>query len=394
MKKSIWLLSGLFVLFTANIIYANERYALVIGESQYKIPSYYLPNPVNDASDMKKTLEGMGFKVDYLPNATLAQIEAATMRLKNNLSRSADAYGFFFYSGHGVQSGGENYLIPSDAELKDESELESKAFKVQTMLSLLEEAKNELNIIVLDACRDNPLPKKRALGQARGLSVVSNQPGGSIIVYATKANETASDGTGRNGLFTSQLLKNLNAKIEVQEVFHRTGADVLAVSGGVQNPAVYNQYFGKAYLNGNDGNNAAYPPSVAPPPAASHSANTEKTFSQDELGGVWSGTVEYASGGVKYRDKYTIAFYDDGTCTVTIKAQDGGTQSGDGFWSAEAGVFNLDCDFYDAAIARLKTIKWVSMYALQNNNRRLRINIKPAPDYSGVVGITLNKGTK
>ena len=111
----------------------------------------------------------------------------------------------------------------------------------------LNDAGNELNIVVLDACRDFPAVWSRSAN--RGLSVLTNQPTDSIIVYATSAGSTAADGTGRNELFTSQLLKNLaTTDLEVSEVFRRTGADVSQVSNRQQIPAVYNQFFGIAYL--------------------------------------------------------------------------------------------------------------------------------------------------
>jgi hypothetical protein len=115
-------------------------------------------------------------------------------------------------------------------------------------LGELNDAHNELNVVVLDACRDNPFGWARSGN--RGLSVIANQPADSIIVYATSAGSVASDGIGRNGLFTSHLLNNLMIPgLEVKEVFNRTGADVAQASGRQQIPAVYNQFFGNAYLD-------------------------------------------------------------------------------------------------------------------------------------------------
>jgi formylglycine-generating enzyme required for sulfatase activity len=132
------------------------------------------------------------------------------------------------------------------------------------MLDEINRAGNKLNIVVLDACRDNPFGWSRS--GSRGLQVVSNQPADSIIVYATSAGSIASDGQGRNGLFTSQLLKNLqNPSLEVNEVFRLTGGDVARVSGGSQRPAVYNQFYGVAYLGSRP---SAPQPLVQPQPAA------------------------------------------------------------------------------------------------------------------------------
>ena len=223
-----------------------RKHALVIGNGNYTGLTR-LANPVNDADDMAGALQSLGFSVEKLINANLDQMDSAIMRLKDHLSESSNSYGFFFYAGHGVQSGGENYLVPVDANIPRESFLRSRSLSVQTMLDELNDAGNSLNVVVLDACRDNPFGWGRSTN--RGLVVVNYQPADSIIVYASSAGQIAGDGTGRNGLFTSQLLPNLLIPgIEVAEVFRRTGADVAEISARQQIPAVYNQFFGTAYL--------------------------------------------------------------------------------------------------------------------------------------------------
>jgi uncharacterized caspase-like protein len=104
---------------------------------------------------MNETLRSLGFQVDLLLNSSLDQMEDAVVRLKNRLSVNANSYGFFFYAGHGVQSGGDNYLIPVNADIKAESFLRSKALQMQAVLDELNQAGNALNIVVLDACRGN-----------------------------------------------------------------------------------------------------------------------------------------------------------------------------------------------------------------------------------------------
>jgi hypothetical protein len=243
---------------------AGEKYALVIGNGNYKGITP-LNNPENDAADMKTALESLGWTVDMVRNGTLDQMENAVLRLKDRLGSSSNAYGFFFYAGHGVQSGGENYLIPVDANIQSENLLRQRAMPVQFMLDELNGAGNALNIVVLDACRDNPFGWSRS--GSRGLSVVSRQPADSIIVYATSAGSTAQDGTGRNGLFTGHLLNNLkNPDLSIREIFDRTGADVQQDSDRAQVPAIYSQFFGMAYL----GSQPVRPSSVpqpAPTPA-------------------------------------------------------------------------------------------------------------------------------
>jgi formylglycine-generating enzyme required for sulfatase activity len=225
---------------------AQEKYALVIGNGAYTTVSK-LKNPVNDANDMKGALEGLGFQVALLTNAGRVDMEDAVERFKRKLEGSSGAYGFLFYAGHGVQSNGENYLIPVDADIRSEAYLPDRAVSVQAVLNELNAAGNALNVIVLDACRDNPFSWNRS--GTRGLRAVGSQPADSILVYATSAGSTAADGEGRNGLFTEQLLKNLKTPgLEVYDMFRRTSGDVIAASEGEQRPALYSQFFGTAYL--------------------------------------------------------------------------------------------------------------------------------------------------
>jgi formylglycine-generating enzyme required for sulfatase activity len=248
----------------------QNKYALVIGNGAYTNITR-LNNPVNDAGDMRAALSDLGFTVDTVINGSRVQMENAIERLKNRLSAARNTYGLIFYAGHGVQSGGENYLIPVDADIRSESYLRDRAVPVGAMLDELNQAGNELNVVVLDACRDNPFSWRRSAG--RGLQVMANQPADSIIVYATSAGSTAADGEGRNGLFTGQLLKNLKTPgLEVSEVFRLTGGDVARASEGRQRPATYNQFYGTAYLGRPPAPAPAATPAPAPTPVPAQTA--------------------------------------------------------------------------------------------------------------------------
>jgi uncharacterized caspase-like protein len=179
-----------------------------------------------------------------------------------------------------------NYLIPVDADIRSESYLRDRAVSVQAILSEINYAGNELNIVVLDACRDNPFNWGRS--GIRGLQVVDNQPADSIIVYATSAGSTAADGEGRNSVFTGELLKNLKTPgLDVNEVFRRTGGDVARTSGGKQRPAVYNQFYGIAYLGSRPPAQtkqpARTPPAANPPVQDSAAQDFETTVSSYDL---------------------------------------------------------------------------------------------------------------
>jgi hypothetical protein len=179
--------------------------------------------------------------VDKVLNGSLEQMEEAIEKMKSRLIDSNDAYGFFFYAGHGVQSNGSNFLIPVDVNIQNESQLRTRSVSVQDTLYEMNSAGNDLNVMVLDACRDNPFGWSRS--GLRGLAMVS-APAGSIVVYATSANAAANDGTGKNGLFTGELLKHLPAPgLSVQEIFNKTGQDVTRVSGGRQYPEISVRHF-------------------------------------------------------------------------------------------------------------------------------------------------------
>jgi formylglycine-generating enzyme required for sulfatase activity len=257
-KRTIFLF---ILLLSVSFLYTQQKYALVIGNGNYTGISR-LNNPVNDANDMEAALRELGFTVDKVLNGSLTDMENAIIWLKNRLSVTQNSYGFLFYAGHGVQSNGVNYLIPVGANIPSENYLRSRAVSVQAMMDELNDAGNELNIVVLDACRDNPFGWARS--GSRGLTVISGAPAGSIIMYATGANSVAADGTGRNGLFTGQLLANLRTPgLSVQDVFNKTGADVQRVSNGTQHPELSVRYFGASsvYL----GSRPATTPAVVTP---------------------------------------------------------------------------------------------------------------------------------
>ena len=244
-KLTVFLLIILFG-FTLG---AQEKHALVIGNADYTNFGM-LNNPINDAIDMADVLYNLGFNVDILLDANRIEMEEAVTSLRQRLDASQNSYGFFYYAGHGVQSrNGINFLIPVDADIRTENLLADRGVSVDFILTELADAGNELNMIVLDACRNFPANWDRSGN--RGLSYIGNPPRGSIIMYATAAGATADEGEGRNGLFTSQLLNNLaNQELNVRDVFDFTGDDVYKVSGGTQHPAISSNYFlaGSIYL--------------------------------------------------------------------------------------------------------------------------------------------------
>ena len=209
----------------------EQRVALVIGNGAYK--SSPLKNPVNDATDMAQALKDKGFAVTLRTNIGTKEMRQAIRAFSQTLK--AGGVGLFYFAGHGIQSKGRNYLIPLSAEIKEEFELEDEAVDANRVLAGMEEAGNRVNIVILDACRDNPFGRAWR-SSASGLAQLS-APIGSFVAFATAPGSVAADGTGRNGLFTSHLLTSLkNPDSDIDRVFTRVAAAVARESGNKQVP--------------------------------------------------------------------------------------------------------------------------------------------------------------
>lgn len=180
----------------------EQRTALVIGNSAYS--SGPLKNPVNDATDIAAALQKLGFKVILKKNANLETMEEAIEDFGNRLKRGG--VGLFYYAGHGVQVNGVNYLIPIGANVNKESDVRFKAFDAGRILAEMENANNGLNIVLLDACRDNPFGKSFR-SASRGLAIVNIAPTGTFISYSTGPGQVARDGDGLNSPYTKALLQ-------------------------------------------------------------------------------------------------------------------------------------------------------------------------------------------
>jgi hypothetical protein len=213
---------------------AERRVALVIGNGAYE--SAPLRNPVNDARAMAKVLRDLGFEVIHLENASQAMMADAVNTLGRQLAPGG--VGLFYFAGHGVQSAGRNYLIPVHTDIRGEADLEPKAIDAARVLERMEGAGNDLNIVILDACRNNPFAKKfRSGAGARGGLAAMQAPKGSLIAFATSPGSIASDGAGENGVYTKHLLENLRTPgIQVEQMFKHVRSGVVAETRGQQLP--------------------------------------------------------------------------------------------------------------------------------------------------------------
>ena len=239
---------GTFVLpITRLAKMTKKRLALVIGNANYTFGGK-LPNPINDAHDMAQTLENLDFEILKFQDASYREMKRAIDLFGDRLSDFQ--VGLFYYAGHGIQTRGVNYLVPVDAHLKSEPDVEYDCIDVGRLLAKMENAANETNIIILDACRENPFERswRRSAG-GKGLAFM-NAPAGSLIAYATSPGNTAADGNGRNGLYTKALLANLTTPAKtVLEMFQQVRKMVIDESQGAQVPWESTSLTGNFFFN-------------------------------------------------------------------------------------------------------------------------------------------------
>jgi|APCry1669189034_1035192.scaffolds.fasta_scaffold91883_1 hypothetical protein len=208
------------------------RIALIIGNSKY--PDSPLTNPFNDANAMGKELKVLGFDAQVLLDSNLKDLASAIQAYSGRIAKSK-AVGLFYYAGHGVQLAWRNYLIPIDANIDRVDDIPKQTFELNNMLLALNKAQNPMNIIILDACRDNPFGKKLPTEQ-KGLSQF-DAPNNSLLCYATAPGNVASDGAGANGLFTENLLREMrDPEAKIEDVFKRVRLKVRLASKGQQIP--------------------------------------------------------------------------------------------------------------------------------------------------------------
>jgi uncharacterized caspase-like protein len=251
---------------------AAARVALVIGNGEYRY-SRPLPNPVNDAHDVADALAQLDFTVIRVFNGDFGKIREG-IRAFNAEVEQADI-GLVYYAGHGMELGGENWMIPVDAELKTDRDVLSEAIGLKTIVQSVSRA-GALGLVILDSCRDNPFAAKMTRTKLtrsvdRGLARV--EPSANVLVaYAAKDGTTATDGDGRNSPYTAALLKHIGTRgLEVSFVFRKVRDDVMAATGRRQQPFVYGSLSSKAiYLRAPD---PAAPVASAPAqPAATPAA--------------------------------------------------------------------------------------------------------------------------
>jgi hypothetical protein len=278
--------------FAAAAVQADKRAALVIGNSAYRqVPA--LPNPKNDAEDVGRSLQALGFETIVATDLDRGGMNDALERFSRLVSDADVA--LFYYSGHGMQYAGRNYLLPVDAQLTTAGDVNRfRLMPLDDVTDVLQAARGA-RVIVLDACRDNPLENelKRGLAGrpganrdvllARGLAPL-DAGNGQLVAYATQAGDVAADGAGHNSPFTAAFLKNIGTPdIDLRQMFFRVQDEVNRLTNGRQRPELSISLIGEFKLNvsvalpGADSANHVPLPTPADPAAQAWAAVKDTT---------------------------------------------------------------------------------------------------------------------
>ena len=247
----------LIAFFTSVACAADKRVALVLGNSEYP-KAQRLINPKNDAQDIADTLKSLGFEVILRVDADKREFTRAMAEFSRAVTDAQVA--LFFYAGHGMQYQGRNYLMPTDAELSDEVSIQYELISLADVQQALDRSRGT-RIMVLDACRNNPLATQfsrsmtattRTAGVVRGLAPIE-QARGTVVAYSTQANEVAEDGASRNSPFTKALLEGLKEPgLEIGAMFRKVSARVYEDTKGKQIPELTISLLSELYLNQNE----------------------------------------------------------------------------------------------------------------------------------------------
>lgn len=228
-----------------EVISDQKRLALVIGNADYSISP--LKNPANDAVDIAAELRALGFEVIEGVNLSQKDMKIKIREFGDKLA-SQKGVGLFYYAGHGLELNGENYLIPVNAVIAKEQDVELESVNLKRVMGEMDYAQNDLNIVILDACRNNPFKRSFRSGGDNGYAS-TEAPKGTFIAFGTAPGSVASDGAGENGLYTQELIKALRKPgLKIEDVFKEVRRNVYNLSGEQQLTWQNSSIFGDFYF--------------------------------------------------------------------------------------------------------------------------------------------------
>jgi hypothetical protein len=310
----------------------QKKIALVIGNANYQVGK--LDTPLNDATDMAAALKELGFEVILIKDSSKRKMNDALDQFSTRIKKGY--VGLFYYAGHGMQLEGENYLIPVNAQIKAEKDVEYESMPLGKILGRMESAGNRINIVILDACRDNPF-RKFSRSSNRGLTTPVQTASGTLIVFATAPGKVASDGIGsnRNGLFTSYLLKYIKTpNKDVETILRYVRTNVAKDTKNYQVPWNSSSLTGEFAFNQKSGTTTSpsvisppipkpRPTQVTPKPQPSPSPQlTAKTFNNRGISkkklGDYQGAIADYNQAIKLKPDYAEAYTNRGIAKYNL----------------------------------------------------------------------------
>ena len=292
---------ALAILVTSQPSFAEKRIALIIGNGAY--PNLgTLKNPPNDAKLMARTLRSLGFEVIERIDVDQKGMKKAIKAFGNKLETAGkEAVGLFYYAGHGVQVRGQNYMIPVNVDIQDEADVDIEAVSANAVLDNIAFAGNDLNIVILDACRNNPF-KRSFRAASRGLARMDASKG-TLIAYATSPGNVAADGKGDNSPYTEALARAmLTPGLNVERVFKEVRNKVIEATNSLQVPWEASSLTGgDFYFNPEGATPAAAPPQLAALPPADQAVSAESNARLQKEVAVWN-AIQGSSNPVDFQD--------------------------------------------------------------------------------------------
>lgn len=284
MRLFVRVLYCLLLISLPGVASAEPRLALIIANSAYTGEMPPLPNPVNDGKLIAATLQQLDFSVTLISDVDQKEMKRAIARFGDALTNAGPkATALFYYAGHGMQVEGQNYLIPVNAAIQKESDVDLEAVSADAVLKQMEYAAPDTSIVILDACRNNPLSRSVRAG-TRGLARM-DAPNGSYVAYSTAPGEVAADGTGKNSPFAAALAKEMVKPGQgIEDVFRNVRVNVSKATNGVQTPWDSSSLMNSFYFAGEKPVAAiAAPVNQTPPAAAPAAVTAPSTFDAAEM---------------------------------------------------------------------------------------------------------------
>jgi tetratricopeptide (TPR) repeat protein len=360
----------------------QKRIALVIGNANYQVGK--LDTPLNDATDMEAALKELRFEVILLKDSSKRQMDDALDQFSTRINQGY--VGLFYYAGHGVQVEGENYLIPVNAQIKAEKDVEYESIPLGKILGRMESAGNRINLVILDACRDNPF-RKFSRSSSRGLTTPVQTASGTLIAFATAPGKVASDGIGRNGLFTSYLLKYIKTpNLDVDLMLRQVRSNVAKDTKNYQVPWNSSSLTGEFAFNQKAETTTPKPsptatfstsqPQPSPSPQLTAKAFYDSGNSKRESGDNQGAIADYNQA-IKLNPNFAEAYYSRGNSKFNLKDYQGAMQDANK-------AIELDPNSSEAYLNRGRVYIGLNDYqkAMEANNQAIKLNPKNANAYS------------